>query len=341
MSATPLQIPDDPSKLNSVAVDPLLRLRAWQRFHLRLTGLYGGTVLVSLALIATIFYFYSVSSELTHLQRRLLSTVTGLAESVSAASLTQVALDAHEPTAYHETLRARFAAAAQVDTDIQSIYLLRLTDQPGRLRFFVDYVKDGALATPGDEYDATALPVLQTGFNAPAVENEPFRDEFGLTLSGYAPVRDATGKGIALVGADVQASRIEIMKRDVMWVTLGVFGIAAVLLGLISLAVARSVRDPLTRIIDATAAVASGELATRLGLTRGGAFAAPVYVGPIDAHCRIHREGCDIAICPSASCYDCSIDHIGHFLGTFTDGKGDRRGLSAARRDRYVRGADR
>ena len=268
MSATPIQIPGDPPKLNSVVVDPLLRLRAWQRFHLRLTGLYGGTVLVSLALIATIFYFYSVSSELTHLQRRLLSTVTGLAASVSVESLAQVALDAHESTAYHETLRARFAAAAQVDTDIQSIYLLRLTEQPGHLRFFVDYVKDGALATPGDEYDATALPVLQTGFNAPAVENEPFRDEFGLTLSGYAPVRDATGKGIALVGADVQASRIEIMKRDVMWVTLGVFGIAAVLLGLISLAVARSVRDPLTRIIDATAAVARGELATRLGLTR-------------------------------------------------------------------------
>lgn len=272
MSATPVKIPADPSKLTSAVVDPLLRLRAWQRFHLRLTGLYGGTVLVSLALIATIFYYYSVSSEVTHLQRRLLSTVTGLAASVNAQRIAAVALDAQKRTAYHDELRARFAAAAQTDSDIQSIYLLRLTDQPGRLRFFVDYVKEGALATPGDEYDARALPVLLSGFNAPAVENEPFPDEFGLTLSGYAPVRDASGKGIALVGADVQASRIEVMKRDVMWVTLGVFGIAAVLLGLISLAVARSVRDPLTRIIDATAAVARGELATRLSLTRRDEF---------------------------------------------------------------------
>ena len=93
-----------------------------------------------------------------------------------------------------------------------------------------------------------------------------------MTLSGYAPVRDATGKGIALIGADVQASRLEIIKRDVMWVTLGVFGIAALLLSVISLAVARSVRDPLTRIIDATAAVARGELTTRLSFTRRDEF---------------------------------------------------------------------
>ena len=272
MSAAPLQIPDDPPKLISAVADPLLRLRAWQRFHLRLTGLYGGTVLVSLVLIATIFYYYSVNSELAHLQRRLLTTVTGLAATVSAEHLAKVALDAHEPTDYHNELRKRFAAAAQTDTDIQSIYLLRLTDQPGQLRFFVDYVKEGTLATPGDAYDATALPVLQRGFEAPAVEDEPFSDAFGLTLSGYAPVRDASGKGVALVGADVQASRIEVMKSDVMWVTLGVFGIAALLLGLISLAVARSVREPLTRIIDATAAVARGELTTRLGLKRRDEF---------------------------------------------------------------------
>lgn len=272
MSATPLLIPDAPPKLTSTVVDPLLRLRAWQRFHLRLTGLYGGTVLLSLVLIATIFYFYSVNSELSHLQRRLLTTVTGLAASVSAERLAETALDAHETGAYHDELRTRFAAAAQIDSDIQSIYLLRLTDQPGHLRFFIDFVKDGRLATPGDDYDATALPVLQSGFDAPAVENEPFRDEFGLTLSGYAPVRDASGKGIALVGADVQASRIEVMKHDVLWVTLAVFGIAAVLLGLISLAVARSVREPLTRIIDATAAVARGELTTRLGLVRRDEF---------------------------------------------------------------------
>jgi class 3 adenylate cyclase len=58
----------------------------------------------------------------------------------------------------------------------------------------------------------------------------------------------------------------------VLWVTLGVFGVAALLLGMISLAVARSVRDPLTRIIDATAAVARGELATRLDLKRSDEF---------------------------------------------------------------------
>lgn len=266
MSAPPPGVPP------RTDADPIDRLRAWQRFHFRLTALYGGAVLLSLILIAAIFYHYSVDSEIVHLQRRLLVTVTGLAASVNAEHLAEVPLDAQQPSLYHEVLRARFAAAAQSDGDVQSIYLLRPTDKPGTLRFFTDYAKDGTQAKPGEEYDARELPVLLRGLNEVAVEDEPFQDEFGLTLSGYAPVRDAAGRSIALVGADVQASRIEVMKRDVLEVTLMVFGVAVVLLGISSFAVAHSVREPLTRIINATGAIARGQLGTRLSLVRSDEF---------------------------------------------------------------------
>ncbi len=251
---------------------PLQQLRAWQRFHIRLTGLYGGAVALSLLLIAIIFYNYSVRSEIEHLQQRLVTAVTGLAASISPERVAAVPIDATEMTDFHRALRARLATTAASDADIQSIYVLRPTAVRGKLRFLVDFVKNGKLANPGDEYDAADLPVLLQGFDHAAVESEPYRDEFGLTLSGYAPVRDAAGVGIALVGADVEASRIDVMKRDVLWVTLGVFGVAMVLLGAISLIVAHSVRRPLSSIITATAAISRGELTTRLGLERGDEF---------------------------------------------------------------------
>ncbi len=251
---------------------PLRELRAWQRFHIRLTGLYGGAVAVSLLLIAVIFYSYSVRSEIEHLQKRLVTTVTGLASSMNPDRIAAVPVDSTEETPFHTELRARLAATAAIDADIQSIYVLRPTGENGKLRFLVDFVKNDQAATPGEEYDATELPILLQGFEKPSVENEPYRDEFGLTLSGYAPVRDSSGKSIALVGADVEASRIDVMKREVLWVTLGVFGIAVVLLGAISIVVAHSVRQPLSRIITATAAISRGELATRLGLERVDEF---------------------------------------------------------------------
>lgn len=251
---------------------PLHKLRAWQRFHLRLTALYGGAVTLSLLLIAIIFYHYSVRAEIEHLQKRLVTTVTGLAASIDPERVAAIPVDATEASDYHVALRARLAAAAAGDVDIQSIYVLRPTGEHGKLRFLVDYVKNSKVAVPGEAYDATELPVLLQGFERPAVENEPFRDDFGLTLSGYAPVRDKSGAGIALVGADVEASRLDVMRRDVLWVTFGVFGVAVILLGAISLIVAHSVRRPLSRIITATAAISRGELETRLGLDRGDEF---------------------------------------------------------------------
>lgn len=261
-----------PATTSRPSVDPLVELRAWQRFHFRLTGLYGGAVALSLVLIAAIFYYYSVAAEIMHLQQRLITVVTGLAESINPDRITAIPIDESNHTEYHNELSKRFTATAATDIDVQSIYVLRPTDVPGKLRFFVDYVKGGDPAAPGEEYDASDLPILLSGFTAPVAEDQPYRDDFGVTLSGYAPVRDAQGRSVALVGADVQASRIDEMKGEVLTVTLAVFGVAVVLLGAISLVVAHSVRDPLTRIINATGAISRGELATRLQLARRDEF---------------------------------------------------------------------
>ncbi len=254
------------------ALDPLQGLRVWQRFHIRLIGLYGGTVLLSLLLIAALFYNYTINSEISHLQQRLLSMVTSLAASADAERLAEVPFGVEGKSPYHDALYTRFAEAAATDSDVQSIYLLRPTAQRGKLRFFVDYVKSGSVATPGKEYDANDLPVMLRGLQAPAVENQPYRDEFGLTLSGYAPVRDTQGHAVALVGVDVQAQHIDMIKQAVLWTTLMVFGVSILLIGVVSVAVAHSVRVPLSLIIDALAAIAGGALHTRLKFARRDEF---------------------------------------------------------------------
>ncbi len=252
--------------------NPLAKLRAWQRFHVRLTGLYGGTVLLCLLLIGLIFYKSGVDAEIQGLQQRLLAMVTSLASSIDGERLTRIPLEATDPTAFHLAIRERFAEVAKLDPDVESIYVLRPTREPTKLRFLVDYVKTGEAGKPGEEYDATDIPVMIKGFSAPAVEQEPYTDEFGTTLSGYAPIFDSAGKSIGIVGADVQATRLQLLERQVRQVVLLVFGIAVLLVGLVSLAVAHSVRTPLTRIINATAAVARGNYNTLIDLPRKDEF---------------------------------------------------------------------
>lgn len=252
--------------------NPLDNLRSWQRFHFRLTLIYGGAVFLSLALLGSVFYKVGFDNELESLQKRLLAVVTSLAASIDASKITKVPVDSTEMTDFHKELVERFKDVAERDADVETIYILRPTMEPTKLRFFIDFTKDGEAGLPGEEYDATDIPVMIRGFKAPAVEDEPYSDEFGTTLSGYAPIYTHEGKSIGLVGIDVDVSKISQIQQDVMFNVLRVFGVAALLLAIVSVFVARSVRVPLSRIINATGQVARGELNTRIGMDRRDEF---------------------------------------------------------------------
>ncbi len=252
--------------------NPLDQLKIWQRFHIRLTGLYGGAVFICLVLTALFFYKISMQSELEHLQKRLLTVATNLADSIDADAINQIPLTSEEITPLHESLKLRFQKTANRDPDIETIYILRPTSEPTNLRFLIDYVKGGKTGQPGELYDASDVPILLKGFKKPSVEDVPYTDEFGTTLSGYAPIFNKEGRSIALVGIDVKATQLDLMKRNILSAILTIFGIAVLLIAIISLIIAKSLHTPLTRIIKATDAITKGELNSSIGMDRNDEF---------------------------------------------------------------------
>ena len=68
---------------------------------------------------------------------------------------------------------------------------------------------DGAAdqqALPGRDYPDVP-DRMAAGFNEPSVDREPYRDEWGTFLSGYAPLRN--GKDRYLVGIDMRADEVD------------------------------------------------------------------------------------------------------------------------------------
>ena len=57
-------VTSDSEQANKYSNNPLVELKAWQRFHIRLTALYGGTVFLALSLLGVIFYNTGVNYEL-------------------------------------------------------------------------------------------------------------------------------------------------------------------------------------------------------------------------------------------------------------------------------------
>lgn len=253
---------------------PRTSLRLWQRFHFRLTVLYGGVVLLLLTGMGGIFYARAVDAELRGLQGRLRAAAISLASAISADEVRLIADGADGADGAHRRLVARFASVCEHEPEITSIYLLRPTDRPGWLAFVADHVSRGNAppATVGRLYDGTRAQSELHAFEGPVVEDHPYTDEWGTVLSGYAPVRDATGTAVAIVGVDVFAARLDAMRDQVLVVTLSLYGVAALLVTGLSWVVARNVRRPLSRIFEATTSVAEGNYAVRAAMDRSDEF---------------------------------------------------------------------
>jgi adenylate cyclase len=249
-------------------------LRLWQRFHFRLTLLYGGVVLLLLTAMGGIFYVRAVDAEMRGLQGRLRAAAVSLASGISAEEVRLIAGGGAGAEAAHRRLVDRFAAVCEAEQEITSIYVLRPTERSGWLAFVADHVSRGtaAPAEVGRMYPATKVQLEEDAFRVPVVEIEPYTDEWGTVLSGYAPIVDADGKGVALVGVDVFATRLDAMRDQVLVATLVLYGVASLLVGVLSWIVARNVRRPLSRIFEATTSVVEGDYSVRAAMDRSDEF---------------------------------------------------------------------
>lgn len=253
-------------------LDPTREIKAFHRFHYRLTLLYGGAVILTLALLVYVFYSLWTRSEIESLQARLLTLSSSLAHSIDADRVATYDLKATELTEFHQEIYRQFKAMAERDPQIDSIYILRPSTVPTDLYFFVDYAKGEMVGQPGEYYSAVDTPVLLRGFAASTVENEPYRDEFGYTLSAYSPLVTTQGKPIGLVGVDVKAELLNQAEHRILAASAIIFLISFVVIALVSWVVSRSIREPLGRLIYGTGAVAQGNLDVRMRMQRVDEF---------------------------------------------------------------------
>jgi PAS domain S-box-containing protein len=106
-------------------------------------------------------------------------------------------------------VKARLKRFRQVDALVRFAYIFRVTPTAGAVVFLADSEPEDSdeISQPGDAYpEAAGSPGLQeimrTGL--PATEG-PLADEFGIWVTGYAPIADAEGVVREIVGLDIAA----------------------------------------------------------------------------------------------------------------------------------------
>jgi methyl-accepting chemotaxis protein len=129
-----------------------------------------------------------------------------------------------EGTPLYNEVRAKIKELALEDPRIDGIYTLRKTEKENILAFVLDTYDtqdlngDGIIepdeerAHVGEEYDISEMSEFQKGFYEVSADYEPICDKWGCWLSGYAPIKDKTGKTVAVLGVDFSAETVKKME---------------------------------------------------------------------------------------------------------------------------------
>ena len=233
---------------------PKIRLKFGHKLFL---SHFLAVILVS-GSVGSFFYISAIDSLMQSLRSRLRNSAALLSQSIDAGELVAIRTKADMTTERYQETLTKLRRLRRSNPDIAFLYIMR--QEAGRFFFVVDSDETERQATPGQEYKE-APEALVNAFHDPSVDDKPYRDEWGIFLSGYSPLRN--GKGTFLIGIDMRADEVEQkMARLQMTGFLSLLG--SLLLALIfSLYFSRGLATRIRELTKLCSQIAMGRLETR------------------------------------------------------------------------------
>ncbi|MGV3617356.1 MAG: sensor histidine kinase [Fimbriimonas sp.] len=227
----------------------------------------------------------------TSMQRR----VQMAAATVDSEAHRRLTSPAHETTAtYREALKplARFQAA---NDDVRYVYTCVL--RAGKVFFVLDPTQEGDhdgdgvddkshVMEPYESPSAAMLATLRTGRSH--VDAEPTKDGWGTFLSAFAPLKDASGRQIGVVGidltADTYAARLG-QARTAYLRTIGICVLIALAVGYASYRFFRWVAGSVDQMATSELVSAQREVLERVVQSTDGPTILAFLCGRVEALC--------------------------------------------------------
>lgn len=212
-----------------------LRLPIPARLHIRLLILAGcWLVVIALFVVMTRIAAHAILDEIRAQAR---GTAIALAAGLDAKELEAIRGPGDMDRPAFQRIQDLIDSVSADNPDVRYIYVMRRATGPDAAETDYVYVVDererdrngnGVIdpdespQLPGTAYDATGFPALVEAWQRPAADaavtaDPPYPD----SISGYAPVRDAAGTTVAIVGVDVLADTVTAKQRVVRWTAWG------------------------------------------------------------------------------------------------------------------------
>jgi len=247
-------------------------IRLFRSFQAKLILALVLSMLFAVAVNNLLIYRFTLNSQFKELRDKLKTIAQTAALVIDPQILSQIPLN-HKgmSTPQYRITTEKLKRIKEVNPSIKHIYIMAKTDKEGILQFVADPttptkedIEKGLTSYPGDKYNAKEFPQMLQAFKGPSADKKLEVDEWGVSLSGYAPILDKKGKAIAILGMDIMADNIhrlrkEVNKRAILILVLGL--IISLLLGLL---ISRRISNPIKKLVEGTRHIASGDLQYRV-----------------------------------------------------------------------------
>ncbi len=213
----------------------LFLARTYERIRGYLPALaMGCTIILIVFLIGGSFFFRGRAMMETQLKDKLRSTAAAAAMQFDGDNITRIkdGMTMTESPVLRDTV-TKLQSIRETISSIRFAYIMKRSDDPARLKFVAD--ADLALtkqqldanqngivdaneqaSKPGDLYDWSQFPVLDSeAFLHPTVDAHIATDQWGILISGYAPIRNKEGQTVAVLGLDMAAKDYSYMTESV------------------------------------------------------------------------------------------------------------------------------
>ncbi len=219
------------------------------------------------------FYYQSQSAMTRSIQSQLLTA----AKSFSGLIPGDIIKSLTEPEDMHSDGYRRIQdilyQISQTSPDFRYAYTMRLID--GEVFFVVDSPPRGyddpdlqlppeAMPEPVGAHYPDAPQTLLDGFDGPSVDNRIYEDQWGWTISGYAPVLDSMGDPVGLLGIDMSAEHMHSRLNAISQAGKISLVVAALLAVMFTVILARHITRPIKDLHEGFNRISSGDLETKV-----------------------------------------------------------------------------
>lgn len=214
--------------------------------------------LLSLYLI----YAMIIKSHMADFRASLLMTAKLGAELIDGDAHKQIKLERDSiNTSFYQHIKRKLLFIRNANPNIRYIYTLTRDATTGRFYFVVDSTSlEHLFLYPGDSYETDFVDELNAAFDHAWVNKELLSESFGSYMSGFAPILDAQGKAVALLGIDMSGATIAATQNIVQKYLIAVFVLCIFVSLLIGIYMASRLTDPINRLVEGTKHIGRGDL---------------------------------------------------------------------------------